>query len=740
MRQQIKKYSTAGLLIIFLIVVVYLVSAQVQFKQDLANLKSQNPALTKAYDIIKAQQAWDQIQSSNLQLSIVKIGIVDSGVDATHPEFLGTLVNSTVVGAIDFGGTPASAKRDSDPDGHGTQVTGIIGANNLSGFGITLPPDSPQMNGIISGISPQLIYSLEIRKNPSFNLLFDELNAIFFQSKFSKSDVVNISLGLVNRSALTEVQKNSGLIKGQVGPIHFFITTQIYKLLFKSAPETLFIVAAGNENVNVSEATPAVLGENLPNVITTGATNLSDQRAKFNLFQESNFGNGINISAPGIGVYAPKPGGGYDKPIQIGSSIEGGFSGTSASAPMVTGVAGLIKAIRPELSPAQIKNILIKTENTDPVITEPDKPIGRRLNALKTVCDPLVGLNCAPTPPPQPSNTWQSVGPMTVERAEHTSTLLNDGRVLITGGFKGAGFTFSESASAEVFNPNTNTFSSVGNMSTPRAFHTATLLSNGKVLIVGVTKDGGNTVLNSAEIFDPLTNSFGLVGNLTTSRFFHTATLLNDGRVLIAGGNNISLKSTEIFDPSTNIFSSGSDMTVARSHHAAARLNDGRVLLVNGLITGSIMSVDIYNPSANTFTSATSSAEQLGLSINTLLNGEVLILGGKLFNQANGQAAEIFDPTNNSFAEIGPMLIFGIARNSSVLLNNGKVLFVGDSIKSQIFNPQTNIFSLTGDLNIARFTRHQLTLLKDGRALLTGGQLFSLSGFVTTSEAEVYKP
>jgi len=401
---------------------------------------------------------------------------------------------------------------------------------------------------------------------------------------------------------------------------------------------------------------------------------------------------------------------------------------------MVTGVAGLIKAIKPELTPAQIKQILIS--NADPIQT--DKPIGGRLNAFKAVCDVQV-LNCAPTPPPQPSNTWKSVGPMTTERADHTATLLKDGRVLITGGFKGAGNSFTVLDSAEIFNPNNNTFTSVGNMTTPRTFHTATLLLDGRVLIAGGNSDVAGTNLNSAEIFNPITNTFSSVGNLNSKRFYHTENLLSDGRVLIAGGNNIAIKSTEIFDPNTSIFTPGPDMNMPRAHHASTRLNDGRILLVNGLVIGSIMSVDIYNPASNIFTSATSSAEQLGLSVTTLSNGKVLIFGGKLFNQPNGQAAEVFDPIDNSFVEIGPMLIFGIARDSLVLLNSGQVLFVGTSVKAQIFNPQTNEFKLTSDLNTPRLTRHRLTLLQDGRALVTGGQISDTS-FITTNGAEVFKP
>lgn len=700
---------------------------------DLVNLRNQNVIITKSYDIIKILEAWQRIKEINPVLSSIAVGIIDTGMDRTHQEFNTPNVN------ID---APSSALVDSRPAGHGTQVAGIIGANNVLGSGGTLSLDSPQMNGIISGVLKENQYKLIIENKNFATSTSTQTIGIFIalENVLKKNpQIINLSLTLEKCSDLSLPIKI--LIKFECAKTdyEFFNLDKIFQSFFNSNPDKLFIASAGNEDANFVFATPAHWSILMPNVISVGATDLNDERATFPStlnVGKSNFGIELNISAPGLSVYTPKPGDLYENPL----GFEKRFNGTSASAPMVTGVAGLIRAINPGLSPAQIKQILVS--NADPIQT--DKPIGGRLNALKAVCDPLVGLNCVPTPPPQPSNTWQSVGPMSVERAEHTSTLLNDGRVLITGGFKGAGSAFSELSSAEVFNPQTNTFSSVGNMTTPRAFHTATLLPNGKVLIVGGTKDGSNTILNSAELFDPQTNAFNSVGNLNQKRFSHTADILPDGKVLIAGGfDGQQLKSTEIFDLSTNTFSPGSDMIKGRANHASAKLNDGRILLVNGLQTGSLMIVEIYDPNANSFALATSSVSQLGLGAVTLPTGNVFISGSTLFSQPAGLGAEIFHPTDNSFTEVGPMLFAingGGPRLASVLLDDGTVLITGGAgSKAQIFNPQTNVFSLTGDLNIPRLTRHRLTLFQDGRALLTGGQL-SLFGFVTTNGAEVFKP
>jgi hypothetical protein len=180
------------------------------------------------------------------------------------------------------------------------------------------------------------------------------------------------------------------------------------------------------------------------------------------------------------------------------------------------------------------------------------------------------------------SGSFVPTGSMETARASHTATLLNNGKVLITGGVDlatGGGYF----ATAELFDPANGSFAPAGSMGTARSSHTATLLNNGKVLITGGVVPG--VVLATDEIFDPVSGSFAPTGSMETSRFSHTATLLNNGSVLVTGGlENFTtpLSASELFDATSGTFNATADMTAARSSHAATLLANGEVLVTGG--------------------------------------------------------------------------------------------------------------------------------------------------------------
>jgi N-acetylneuraminic acid mutarotase len=178
-------------------------------------------------------------------------------------------------------------------------------------------------------------------------------------------------------------------------------------------------------------------------------------------------------------------------------------------------------------------------------------------------------------------------GTMAVTRANHTATLLSNGKVLITGGGNG-----SLSADAELYNPVTDTFTSVAaTMSAARNYHTATLLQDGRVLIAF----GGS---NTADVYDPAANAFTQVGATVLLPIIkHSATLLANGKILLVGGeaSYCQLDSTYIFDPETGSFVDGPALKQSREAASLITLDDGSVLVVGGQgLAGYLSSCERY--------------------------------------------------------------------------------------------------------------------------------------------------
>jgi hypothetical protein len=184
------------------------------------------------------------------------------------------------------------------------------------------------------------------------------------------------------------------------------------------------------------------------------------------------------------------------------------------------------------------------------------------------------------------TETFSATGSMSVSRSDHTGTILLDGTVLVAGGYAFAGMASATRDSAEIYDPGTSTFTLIeSRLSEPRSAHSATLLQDGRVLITG----GINlSILSSVEIFNPGTLTFTLTGSLSTPRFATSANLLPCGVVLVAGGIIIagfpptSSATAELYAPDSGIWSPAASMSTSRSFHAAALLLDGQVLVAGG--------------------------------------------------------------------------------------------------------------------------------------------------------------
>jgi hypothetical protein len=162
----------------------------------------------------------------------------------------------------------------------------------------------------------------------------------------------------------------------------------------------------------------------------------------------------------------------------------------------------------------------------------------------------------------------------------HTATLLPDGEVLIASSYAGG-------VNAELYDPVAGTFTATGSLSTAREGHTACLLPNGKVLIAGgrnYDNSGSLQFLASAELYDLTVGAFAPTGTMSVPRQYHTATLLTSGKVLIAGGlsDGGDLASAELYDPEAGAFGATGSMSVAGAWHTATLLTSGKVLIAGG--------------------------------------------------------------------------------------------------------------------------------------------------------------
>ena len=191
------------------------------------------------------------------------------------------------------------------------------------------------------------------------------------------------------------------------------------------------------------------------------------------------------------------------------------------------------------------------------------------------------------------AGTWSAIADLTLVRSYHAATRLANGRVLLTGG------TDDDRSPAEVYDPSTGAWSLVDNMAQARSDPTATLLSDGRVLVLGGWNEdmdkGMVRILDSAEIYDPSANKWTPAGNMGQARAGHTATLIEEGRVLVVGGARGifaglvgSLDSAEIYDPSTNTWSTTGSLALWRHQHRATQLADGAVLVVGGRVSSPV--------------------------------------------------------------------------------------------------------------------------------------------------------
>ena len=301
------------------------------------------------------------------------------------------------------------------------------------------------------------------------------------------------------------------------------------------------------------------------------------------------------------------------------------------------------------------------------------------------------------------TGTWSIAGSLLIPRWDHTATLLSDGRVLLVGGNTLDGYQEGHTASAEIFDPTTGTSVPTGSMSVARVNHTATRLLDGQILVSGGRSSNYN-LLNSAELYDPVSGTFTTTGSESQLRSGGVATLLDDGRVLVTGGvvPYVTTNTAAVYDPTLGAWSAVGPMTAYRCYHEATKLPDGRVLLTGG-------------------------SGVTGLTIHA--------------------SAEVFDPTTDTFASVASMNE-SRAVHAAQRLDDGRVMVIGGYLpayyiqraSTEIYDPETDTWTTVGSLNTARSHAYTAKLV-DGRVLIAGGyQELENNIGLNFATAEIYGP
>ena len=223
---------------------------------------------------------------------------------------------------------------------------------------------------------------------------------------------------------------------------------------------------------------------------------------------------------------------------------------------------------------------------------------------------------------------------------------LPDGRVFACGGYD---TDFKPLADCAIYDPSTRAFAPVGRLVLPRAWHTASLLDDRRILVAGgAGADYTKTAYDGLEIFDLKTGtSATLPVTLRQARSRHGAAALPDGRILLVGGSDPQHKAVdmaEIFDPKTGTLSNGGTLLLVRSDLQVARLPSGRIAVFGG--GSGVRVTEIYCPDERRFILADAlmiAPRDSGFTVTPLPGGEFLIVGGRPNSSSEVlRAAEIF--------------------------------------------------------------------------------------------------
>ena len=252
---------------------------------------------------VEANRAWNLIN----QKREIKVAVLDTGVDYNHPDLKNRLNLQFAYNFVD------NNKNIYDDNGHGTEVTGIIAAESNNGVGIT---------GVVGNTDVKII-PIKVLNSKGEGKASDIAAGIEYASS-KGADIINLSFD------------SEGKDKG------------IDNALEYARKKGVFVVSsAGNDNANSNEY---IIAGN-KDAFVVSAVNNKIAKADF-----SNYGENVKAWAPGVSIMSTAAGGTYKR-----------VDGTSVAAPIVAGIAAMLKAEQPKLTPEQLEHIIMTTSHRVPV-------------------------------------------------------------------------------------------------------------------------------------------------------------------------------------------------------------------------------------------------------------------------------------------------------------------------------------------------------------------------------------
>jgi hypothetical protein len=312
---------------------------------------------------------------------------------------------------------------------------------------------------------------------------------------------------------------------------------------------------------------------------------------------------------------------------------------------------------------------------------------------------------------------------MNEARLEHTMTKLQDGRVLVTGGY-GPGSLTNALDSVEIWDPGTQSFTLAKPMHTRRARHAATLRSNGKVFVTG----GHDSILETAkaEEYDPATDTWTELSMMTVGRMYHASVELPNGNILVASGCcDAAYQTAEVYDVTLGKFTATSPPVIAHAAPTLTLMPNGQALLVGNSV---LKPTSLYEDSLQQWTSAGNLDAPRNAHTATMLStGHVVVAGGLSMGPPTN-TVESYDPSQKQWTQLAPLVEARRSHTASHLVANAldDILWIGGLQAGG--TPLASCERLSGqpcaNLNVARGLHQAVVVDVNGqtRILVTGGQ------------------